>query len=106
MIRETEYKSEAYGDTTFNNIELGSVAAATAFGEQKVILDGVFSLNLVKTAKFNENELQIQVFSKHFEEKHRYHRSWNRTEIFLKPDMIPKLIDGLVILQKKLQDSQ
>ena len=27
-----DYKSAAYGDTTFNNIVLGAVEAATAFG--------------------------------------------------------------------------
>jgi hypothetical protein len=105
MEKTRLYESGKYGNTTFNNIELGAVEAATGFGENKVILNGNFSLNLVNTAKYGE-QLQIQVYSKDFVTKNRFHTSWNRTEIFFKADMVQQLIDSLLILQKRLVDNQ
>ena len=100
-----KYESAAYGDTEFNNITLGAVEAATGFGENKVVLNGNFSLNLVKTAKYGD-QIQIQVWSNDFVERKRFHRNWNRTEIFFSEAQIAPLIDALVILQKRMLDSQ
>lgn len=98
-----EYESEAYGNTVFNNITLGAVEASTAWDGNKVILNGNFSINLVKTAKYG-NQVQLQVYTKEVWQRQRYHTNWARTEIFLTPEMIPQLIDALIIVDKMKRD--
>ena len=99
MTSVYSFGSETYGDVTFENDVLGSATGLVAYGDDRLVIEGVFSLNLVESKKFGK-QIQFQIFSDKFRVEKRNKSRWNRTEIYFPISQLPALIS---LLQKKME---
>jgi hypothetical protein len=86
------------------NVEFGSAKAVTGFGDEKVIIDGTLSMNVVNSVMYDA-EVQLQVFSDQYIREPRFksvsHTKWHRAEIFFRLSDLPRLIAKLQELYEK-----
>lgn len=90
--------------TKHEDKHLFTCSGACGFDDLKIIINGLFSISIIKNDFEYNNEVQLQVWSDSVKlEPRKNQQNWNRIEFFLKPKDLDVLISELVLIREDLK---